>query len=1067
VITCARCGRENAIDARFCSYCGNALLASPSPGAGEVRKTVTVMFMDAVGSTGLGERTDPESLRRVMTRYFDEIRTIVEKHGGTVEKYIGDAVMAVFGVPTVHEDDALRAVRAALEIRGRLESVSHELQEQRGASIAWRTGINTGEVVAGDAGAGQGFVSGDAVNVAARLEQAAVAGEILIGSETLRLVRDAVVVKPSEPIAAKGKTEPLAASRLIELTRQPTGGSAHRLDAPMVGRQRQRRQLNEAYEQVVDERIGYLFTILGSAGVGKSRLVAEFLGGLGDGAVILHGRCLSYGEGITYWPIAEAVRQAADLEEDDDDDALRQKLGGLVADDRDRVAVVERMGQLLGRFTGTGSREETFWAVRTLFEALAATKPVVLVLDDIHWAEPTLLELIEHLADWIREAPVLLLCVARQELLEIRPDWGGGKSYSSTITLDALNDNESRELMVNLLGQVEVSADLVDKIGAAAEGNPLFVEEMVGMLIDRGYLERRGSTWVAVTDLAEVAVPPTIQALLAARLDGLPLPERAVIDRGSVEGKIFHRRAIAELAPPEMREGIPGHLRSLSRKELVRPDRSDFVDDEAFRFRHLLIRDAAYSAVPKEARAEMHARFAEWLARTSGDHVGEYEEILGYHYEQAWRYRAELGSLDEETRRWGAEAARHLGASGMRAMHRGDANAGLKLLRSAYELAPDDPPERGRLAGEYGWALNVNGDLRGSDDLLRGELEAAQSRGDELSAAQIEVAWLGTQTTLGVLTIQHISDRSAELLKVFEKYGDDWGIIRATFEYARHEFFAGRAGVTYSMLSGLMESYPADQLPMLVLGMSLGSMYWGPTPVSKALAHLATIDVLGSRTTEAFVLRYTGGLIGLQGDFDAARQALARAQQIERELGRTVLEDSIAGHFMGPLETEAGNYEEAEKAMLGAYERMSGRGDMGFSSTVAGNLGGLYVKIERWDDAERFGRLALDTAQPDDVEAQSQGNTVLGRVHAAHGDVAEGERYARLAVEIAEKTDYLDRRGQVLLDLAKVLEAAGRLDEARQAVEDAIERFEAKEATFTLAKARRRLAEISAQDSRG
>jgi class 3 adenylate cyclase/tetratricopeptide (TPR) repeat protein len=1024
------------------------------------------MFMDAVGSTGLGERTDPESLRRVMTRYFDEIRTIVEKHGGTVEKYIGDAVMAVFGVPTVHEDDALRAVRAALEIRGRLESVSHELQEQRGASIAWRTGINTGEVVAGDAGAGQRFVSGDAVNVAARLEQAAGPAEVLLGGETLQLVRDAVIAEPIAPLAAKGKADLLSAHRLVGLI-GAGAFPARRLDSPMVGRQRQRRQLTEAYEQVVDERVGYLFTILGSAGVGKSRLVTEFLDGLGDGALVLHGRCLSYGEGITYWPIAEAIRQAAVLEEDDDDDIVRRKLGALVSDDRDRPVIVEIIGRLLGRFTGSGSREETFWAVRTMLESLADSKPVVLLLDDIHWAEPTMLELIEHLADWIRDAPVLLLCVARQELLEIRPDWGGGKSYSSTITLDSLNENESRQLMVNLLGQIELSVDLVDKIGIAAEGNPLFVEEMIGMLIDLGYLERQGSSWVAVNDLAEVTVPPTIQALLAARLDGLPIPERAVIERGSVEGKIFHRRAVAELGPPEMREAVPAHLRALSRKELVRPDRSDFVDDEAFRFRHLLIRDAAYSAMPKEARADLHARFAEWLVRTAGDHAGEYEEILGYHYEQAYRYRTELGPLDDASRGWGLEAARHLGASGTRALLRGDANAGLKLLHSAFELTPDDAQERGLIVSEYGWAMNVSGDLRGSAHLLKRELVAARVRGDELGAAQIEVSLLSTQSTIGELTVQQAIDRSAQLLEIFKRHDDYWGVVRATMEYARHEFFIGRAGVTYTMLSNLMEEYPADELPELVIGMSLAAMYWGSIPVGEAVARLEGIDIRASRTTEAFVMRCAGGLNGLLGNFETARKALARAQEIERELGRSVLEDSLAGHFIGPLETEAGNYEEAERVLLVAYERMSGRGDTGFTSTVAGNLGDLYVRMSRWDDAERYGRLTLDLAQPDDVEAQAQGNAVLGRVFAARGDLAEADRYARIAVDTSEKTDYLGRRGSVLLDYAEVLLAAGSLDQARREVEKAIDRFEAKEATFMVAKAQSRLAEISAQDARG
>jgi tetratricopeptide (TPR) repeat protein len=317
------------------------------------------------------------------------------------------------------------------------------------------------------------------------------------------------------------------------------------------------------------------------------------------------------------------------------------------------------------------------------------------------------------------------------------------------------------------------------------------------------------------------------------------------------------------------------------------------------------------------------------------------------------------------------------------------------------------------------------------------------------------------------MNIQPVSDRAAQMLKVFNRYGDDWGVIRATLEYARHEFFAGRARVTYTMLSGLMESYPGDELPILVLGMSLASMYWGPTPVSEALAHLEEFDVPASRTTEAFVMRYTGGLNGLLGNFETARGALARSQQIEGELGRAVLEDSIYGHFLGPLETDAGNYEEAETVMLGAYARMSGRGDTGFSSTVAGNLGAMYVTMGRWDDAERFGRLTLDIAQPDDAEAQAQGHSVLGRVHAARGEPAEAERYARIAVDTAAKTDYLVRRGGVLLDYAEVLIAAGRIDEALRAVGEAIERFEAKEATFMVAKARRRLAEISAQDSRG
>jgi len=1069
VITCARCGRENADDARFCSNCGNGLTAT-SQQTTEVRKTVTVLFMDAVGSTVLGEQLDPESLRRVMTRYFGEIRTIVERHGGTVEKYIGDAVMAVFGVPTVHEDDALRAVRAAAEIRERLAELETEIERQRGWSVSWRTGINTGEVVAGDAGSGQRFVSGDAVNVAARLEQSAQAAEVLLGAETYRLVRDSVTVEAAEPVVAKGKSDPVAAYRLIGLTAAGANrGSAvagGRPDSPMIGRLRQRRLLSEAYEQTVDERVCHLFTILGAAGVGKSRLVSEFLsslgdGSLGDGALVLHGRCLSYGEGITYWPITEAVRQAASLTEADADAAVRNKLGSLVDGERDRAQVVERIGALMGRFQGAGSAEETFWAVRTAFESLARRQPLVLVLDDVHWAEPTLLDLIEHLADWTVDAPVLLLCVARQELLEARPGWGGGKSYATTLTLEPLNDAESQQLMVSLLGQVELGDELVDKIAAAAEGNPLFVEEMIAMLIDSGVLVQTDGKWLAASALADVAVPPSIQALLAARLDRLPVSERAVIERGAVEGKVFHRGAVAEMAPPDLRESVPVHLRALARKELVRPDRSDFAGDEGFRFRHLLIRDAAYLAMPKEARAELHARFAAWLERMAGDHVAEYEEILGYHLERAFRYRSELGPLDDESRRHGADAARHLGASADRAAQGGDARTALKLYQAALDLTAEDEHERYRLAAGLGQAMVATGDLRGADALLEAEMERARAAGDDLGAAYAEVMRLNTQTTLGTVTVEHVLRRSEELLSLFETHADTWGTMRATLELGRHHFFAGRALTAHRLLMDMRSRYPIQMLPPMVSGMALASVFWGPTPVSEALAIVKSFEVDAGRVVEAFALRMAGSLRGLLGDFNAARDMLKRSMALEIELGRRPYADGIAGHFLGPLEMAAGNHEEAERLMLGAYERMTASGDTSFSSTVAGNIAALYVELNRWEDADRFARATLDMSQLDDVESQAQGWSALARVQAAQGRLDEAEANARRAVEIAEGTDYLLRRGLANVDLAEVLLAAGRSDEAGRALERAIENFETKGATAYVAHARGRLSQIA------
>ncbi len=584
------------------------------------------------------------------------------------------------------------------------------------------------------------------------------------------------------------------------------------------------------------------------------------------------------------------------------------------------------------------------------------------------------------------------------------------------------------------------------------------------MLIDSGVLVQADGKWLAASALADVAVPPSIQALLAARLDRLPVSERAVIERGAVEGKVFHRGAVAELAPDDLRESVPTHLRALSRKELVRPDRSDFAGDEGFRFRHLLIRDAAYSAMPKEARADLHARFAVWLERVAGDHVTEYEEILGYHLEQAFRYRTELGPLDDEGRRQGAEAARHLAASADRATHRGDIKTALKLFRAALDLTPEDAHERYRLAAGLGMALVNSGDPRGADNFLVTEMDRARAAGDELGAAYTEVLRLSAQTTLGTMTIEQVLKRSQELLDVFQRNDDSWGIIRATTELARHHFFAGRAQAAHQLLMDLRSRYPAHELPPMVFGMSLASLFWGPTPVSEALAIMQGFDVTNSRAVEAFVLRVSGGLRGLLGDFDAGREMLTRSVEIEDELGRLPLADGIAGHFLGPMETAAGNYGEAERLMLGAFERMTASGDTGFSSTVAGNLAALFIALGRWDEADRYAHVTLDTAQPDDAEAQAQGWSALGRVQAAQGAVEQAEASARRAVAIAEETDYLDRRGFANVDLAEVLLVAGRRDDASEALRRAIENFETKGATALVAQARERLAEIERGD---
>src|SRR4249920_161260 len=504
---CVSCGVESPPEARFCMSCGTELVRVEP--AREQRKVVTVLFCDLVGSTALGESTDPEALRARMRRYFEDLRVILERHGGTVEKFVGDAVMAVFGIPVSHEDDALRAVRAASEMR--VAIAEHGLEA--------RIGINTGEVVVG--GEGETLVTGDAVNVAARLEQAAGATETLIGAETRLLVRDAVKVEAVEPLALKGKSEPVGAYRLLEVIGDAAPLARH-LETPLVGRASERDRLWRDFEDAVEKRTCRLFTLLGPAGIGKSRLVADFLERIGDSTDVLRGRCLSYGEGITYWPLVEMV-----------------------------IAIGVEPDSIIGT-----SPPETQLAFRRLLESRAARRPQVVVIDDLQWAEPVFIDLVEHVADLSRDAPIFLLCVARTELLDVRPGWGGGKMNATALLLEPLGADECAELMDRLDAGVSLDTGLRDRITIASAGNPLFVEEMLAMVREGGG--------------EDVVVPPTIQALLQARIDLLDGDVRMVMERGAVEGEVFHRGTVTELSPQPVRDGVESHLATLVRKELIR-----------------------------------------------------------------------------------------------------------------------------------------------------------------------------------------------------------------------------------------------------------------------------------------------------------------------------------------------------------------------------------------------------------------------------------------------------------------------------------------------------------------
>jgi class 3 adenylate cyclase/tetratricopeptide (TPR) repeat protein len=1041
-------------------------MAGPAAAAAETRKTVTILFCDATSSTALGERIDPESLRTLMTRYFDVMREVIEFHGGVVEKFIGDAVMAVFGVPVVHEDDALRACRAGVEIRSRLAGLEAAIEAERGVTVQWRMGINTGEVVAGDAASGQRIVTGDAVNVAARLEAAAVPGEILLGGDTYALVRETVQTETMEPLSLKGKAAPVPAWRLIDVS-DTVGRRARPSDAPLVGRRRPLRLMDDAFHDAVEERICHLFTILGAAGVGKSRVVEEFIGSLGEQAQVATGRCLAYGHGLTYWPVIEAIRDGIGIAEDAVPEASAARLRDMLADEPEADRVASIIGTLLGIADGPPAPDEMFWAIRKTFEALARRRPLILVLDDIHWGESTFLDLVEHIADWTRDAPILLIAMARPELLEKRPTWSGGKRWVTTMQLEPLSEVESDELVASLLGRTDLPAEFRAHISHAAEGNPLFVEELLGKLIDDGFLVHAGEGWASHGDLGQLALPPTIQALLAARLDGLGTEERAVIERAAVEGKVFHRGAVTELSPELMRPQVHERLASLMRMELLRPDQASFAGEEAYRFRHLLIRDAAYQALAKQTRSELHERFAAWLERVAVDRRAEYDEIIAYHLEQAYRYRAELGPPDAHALDLALRAGSLLADAGERADARADIAATVDLLSRAVELLPADLARRRRLLSTLGMRCYDAGDGPRSERILTDAIAEADRAADEGASARAALVLTALRSSTSSTEQSETLTELERLADILARAGDEASARLAGAWVAFTLFAMGRAGDAARRGRDLLETGDGDELWRHEAQASVGaSLVYGPVPVDEAIAWIeaAMGRAKGARWADGGYAGL-GRLRALQGRFAEARELVARTRASAEDVGHRQLLATALG-AEGEIEHLAGNAAEAARLMRESYEAMTAIGDRSFASTIAARLGEVLLDLHDDDDAWRFGAIARDTSSTDDVVSQAGGRAVQARGLSRRGDHPGAELLAREAVEIMAQTDYLVWHGDLLVHLAHVLWEADKFDEALAAARQATELYDRKGATFLVERTQKLITEIGAATKR-
>jgi class 3 adenylate cyclase/tetratricopeptide (TPR) repeat protein len=1017
------------------------------------RKLVTVLFCDVSGSTALGERADPEAVRDLMFRYFHEMRLALEHHGGTVEKFIGDAVVAVFGVPVAHEDDALRAVRAAAEMQERAAALNVDLEKRFGSRIALRIGINTGEVVAGDAAARETFVTGDAVNVAARLEQHADPGDVLLGQSTYELVRASVAVEPVAPISVKGKTEPLTVQRLLEV-RLPKGRPARPAQTRLVGRDDELARLHSALDEVVHEGKSSLLTLLGDPGVGKSRLAAELVASIDEETTVLEGRCLSYGEGITYWALAEIVRAAAGIRDEHSAGEAQTRLIALLQDDE---AASTHLGRLLGLVEGRSSPAEIALAARVLFRALASEHPVLVLIDDIQWAEAPLLDLIAGLPKTI-DAPLFIVCLARPELVQRRADWG------PLLEVEPLGEEASDALLSRALGDASLMDEVRGRIAAASRGNPLFIVEFVAMLVDAGILVRTNGSWQATRELQDFPVPRSITALLGERLDLLEEDVRLVLERGSVEGEVFHRGAVMALSRRAERVRIAPALKRLTEQSLVHPAQASFVDEAAFRFRHLLLREAAYRGVAKRVRAEWHERFAEWLEASAGERIPEYEEIVGYHLERSYQLREDLGVPDEHARSVADQASAHLGSAGRRALARGDLRAASNLLVRSLELSPAFPTD---VAVDLIEARLGMGDFVGVERTVE---ELAQT-GEPASIAYADVY-------RGFLELQRkpegASARAAaripRVLRLFETLGDERGLAKAWALDAMLHFQHGELTRTVESADQCrLHAARAGDLRREREGQKLigASMVYGEASAAETfelltsqLRHAKEHADLGMEAEVTVALAVHQAT---QGEFDLARDLAERGERLLTELGSHVHRAAFTGAAQVAL--IAGDHAEAERLAREAYDTLDRAGEKGYLSTLAASLGRIVFERGRLDEAWVLAERSRELGGSDDVTTQFGWRAVQARVLAERGELEEAERLAREAVKLIETTEYMSNRADGHFDLGVVLAAAGKDAEAVDAFTRSLRLWERKGDLVMTAETRQRLSELQSSGS--
>jgi class 3 adenylate cyclase/tetratricopeptide (TPR) repeat protein len=957
------------------------------------RKLATVLFADLVGSTEFVSAQDPEVTRRRVTAWFDAVAGCIQSHGGTVEKFAGDAVMAAFGIPQAHEDDAERAVRAALGI----------IERAHDAGVEARIGIEAGEVVVDETDST--FATGEAVNVAARLQQAAGPGEILIGESAHRLTDGRIEADQVGPLELRGFRRPIGAYRALAAR----DGQPQRVtvSAPFVGREAELDLLENTLARTVRDKRPHVFTIYGEPGVGKSRLLREFIAGV-EGVTILSGRALPYGEGVTYWPLAEMIKSAAGITDDDPMETAREKLVECCGDE----AIAELLGLASGvmdAVEGERGQPEIAWAAREFVDELADVQPLILVFEDIHWAEEPLLELIDHLAQWVRERALLVVCLARPELLDVRPGWGGGRIRSTAIELEPLAREESEELATALLAQHEISEHVTSRLLEKTEGNPLFVEETVRMVVEEGASDR---------------IPDTLQALIGARIDRLPPGEKILLQRGAVMGRTFFAGALDHLSAEYHMDELEDMLDDLLLRDLItRQERSTITGETAYRFKHVLIREVAYGGLSKSSRAEYHTRFAEWL-REKADK--ELLEIRAYHLDQACTLYAELDGKPPAD--LAKTAAKALQAAGKRALARESNQSARKLLLRAFVLEPT--LERRYLAARAAVQLGDLPTVRDEMSIVAEEAAATDAR-DLQARALTALSEVAASLDGEVVRATELADQA---LAVVEPDDHD-GRFSALDRRARVARWLGRLSEAEAFEKEALDIARAvgrkDQEAKAAL--QLAGIHIGRMEEDKAeplIDHaLELAEHSGSIVARAGAYSSKANLLAVRGEYEQASGWYTKALELYRETA-SAQEIAWTSRQLGILAWRSGNVERAEKLLRESIRLLAPMRERGTLCESQRYLAQLLLEQGRIDEAETFALAARETVSPEDTVSRATTRIALAEIRAAQGRADEAESLFASALEIVSEGEHC----RILLDVvppyAEFLRASGRGGEA-------------------------------------